>query len=98
LRFPPQSKTVTLIHFRRQYERTCKECGYSWIVTRKEATLHVRPPSVRRGIAGSFAAQEASIEDQAEMIAQFMKCEKCGSMRFSERAISKRHPADPPKA
>ena len=84
--------------FHRLYQRTYRDCGYNWTVTRAQAQL--RPNKLRlypsaAGVAAIQAA-EAAMDSRLELIEQFHKCAKCGSELFSERPVTKRHPADPP--
>jgi hypothetical protein len=43
-----------------------------------------------------MASEEAFVEAQEEQIEPLGECAKCGGVEFSERPITKRHPADPP--
>jgi hypothetical protein len=48
-------------------------------------------------IESGIEANQAADEAQLELIEQFRKCDKCGCDRFSERPVTKKHPADPPR-
>jgi hypothetical protein len=91
------------------YERTCRACGYSWVVTRGEAALH--PPSINRfealgetrlagRIEGSQAAAIGSVEAEEETrlgsYEETRRCPSCGVDDFTERPVTKAHPADGP--
>jgi predicted nucleic-acid-binding Zn-ribbon protein len=90
---------MRIIALHRLYQRTCKDCGYHWTVTRAQARIKVRAPSL--GLRGpltagsSMQAIEAAEEGQIELREQFRRCPKCGVDLFSERPVTKRHPADP---
>jgi hypothetical protein len=43
-----------------------------------------------------MTSEQASVDAQGEQIEPLRECAKCGSVRFSERPVTKRHPADPP--
>jgi hypothetical protein len=45
----------------------------------------------------AMQTNEADEEAQVELAEQFRRCAKCGTDSFSERPITKRHPADPPE-
>jgi hypothetical protein len=87
---------MKIIALHRLYQRTCKDCGYRWTVTRAQAQLTVRAPHFGRG-AFAVQADEAAEEAQVELVEQFRICAKCGVDFFSERPVTKRHPADPPE-
>jgi hypothetical protein len=87
-----------------------KNCGYHWTVTRAEARLNIHhPPEIAHGNpfrgGGSLVPQGDYMDsgfqdaDQAEIeaIEQLRTCAKCSSERFSQRPITKWHPADPPE-
>jgi hypothetical protein len=83
------------------YERTCRACGYSWVVTRGEAALH--PPSINRFEAFGEARQAAGIgsveaeeDTQLESYEETRRCPSCGIDDFTERPVTKAHPADEP--
>jgi hypothetical protein len=86
---------VRVVALHRLYQRTCKNCGYHWTVTREQAQLTVRQPLPR--VRGGRATREALVEAQGELVEAFRKCAKSGSDRFSERPVTKRRPADPPE-
>jgi len=91
------------------YERTCRACGYSRVVTRGQAELH--PPSINRfealgetsgvgRVEGSEAAAigsvEAEEETRLEAYEDTRRCPSCGIDDFTERPVTKAHPADEP--
>jgi hypothetical protein len=43
-----------------------------------------------------MAGEEAFVEAQEEQMEPLRECAKCGGVAFSERPVTKRHPADPP--
>jgi predicted nucleic-acid-binding Zn-ribbon protein len=89
------------IALHRLYQRTCKDCGYHWTVTRAQARIKVTAPSL--GLRGPLTAGvsrqdiEAAEDAQIELREQFRRCPKCGVDFFSERPVTKRHPADSPE-
>ena len=102
---------MKVIALHRLYQRTCKDCGYHWTVTRAQAQLMVQRPRIPRGavrgtggrgvgqsyIGDVIQAGEAAEQAQVELVEQFRQCAKCGADRFSQRPVTKRHPADPPE-
>jgi predicted nucleic-acid-binding Zn-ribbon protein len=86
---------MALIALHRLYQRTCEDCGYRWTVTRAQKQRTVGAP-MRTGRFSYMANEQASVEAQGEQIEPLRECAKCGSVRFSERPVTKRHPADPP--
>jgi predicted nucleic-acid-binding Zn-ribbon protein len=87
---------VKIIALHKLYQRTCKDCGYHWTVTRAQATLAVREPRFGRGAFVS-SVDSADVDAQVEQVEQFRICAKCGVDFFSERPVTKRHPADAPE-
>ncbi len=82
------------------YERICRACGYTWIVTRGEA--EESPPSINRfealgetGLAGRIEGSEAqaigevAAEENARLEAyeEIRRCPSCGVDDFSERPV-----------
>jgi hypothetical protein len=61
---------------------------------------------IMRGVGGpqdefiesGIQAREAAMEAQLELVQQFRTCSKCAGDRFSERPVTKKHPADAPDA
>ena len=97
------------------YERTCRACGYSWVVTRGEAALH--PPLINRfedlegtGLIGrvggvgrvggpdavALRSVDAEEETRLEGYEEARRCPSCGIGDFTERPVTKAHPADEP--
>jgi len=97
------------------YERTCRACGYRWVVTRREAALH--PPLINRfedlegtgligrvggvGVGGGSDAAalrsvDAEEETRLEAYEENRRCPSCGIDDFTERPVTKAHPADEP--
>jgi hypothetical protein len=94
---------VRLIALHRLYQRTCKECGYRWTLTRAQVQLRNSAGTFSRlnklptyasssDATGALRAQE---EARARLIDRYRTCARCGTDVFSERPITKRHPADP---
>jgi len=96
-----------LLH--RHYERICKACGYTWVVTRALAEL--RPPSINRFEAlgetigagraegsgeAAIGAVEAEEDARLESYEESRRCPSCGIDDFTERPVTKAHPADEP--
>ena len=46
-------------------------------------------------IDSSFSAADSFVEGRAEIADQFKACPKCGSDLYTQRPVTKRHPADP---
>jgi hypothetical protein len=89
---------VALIALHRLYQRTCEDCGYRWTVTRAQKQRTVRAPvrvSTRR-LSSSMATHEASVGAQEELIQPLKECAKFRGLRYSERPVTKRHPAELP--
>jgi predicted nucleic-acid-binding Zn-ribbon protein len=81
--------------FARQFERTCKECGYSWIVPRSIGRRGIRGMSAI-SVAGSARAGtlargssdlKARIGARAEVMESYRICAKCGVDDFSQRPV-----------
>jgi len=82
----------------RQYERTCADCGHSWLVPRqfvRVKPLPVRPYAgggqgalIRQG--GTTYADAADIqayERRAEEAKVYRKCPECRSEHYTERPV-----------
>jgi DNA-directed RNA polymerase subunit RPC12/RpoP len=85
---------VVALH--RRYQRTCKDCGHSRILTRRQAQYRPKPPGrvlVDGSVDGVLDA-DSLVEEQAEIADELKKCPNCGSDRFVQRAVTKKHPAD----
>lgn len=91
------------------YERTCRACRYSWVVTRGEAALH--QPSINRfealgethaagrvevSGAAAIGSVEAEEETRLESYEEMRRCPSCGIDDFTERPVTKAHSADDP--
>lgn len=90
----------------RFYERTCSACGYRWTVPRwqlkvKRIRVRLGPANLGQGNLQSPAMDEAieaadeARDAQRDRIEQLGRCAKCGSKQFSERPVTRSHPADP---
>jgi rubredoxin len=88
------------IRLHRHYERTCRACGYTWVVTRGEAEED--PPSIDRfealgetGMAGRVEGSEAeaihqvNAEEDARLEAyeEIRRCPSCGVDDFTDRPV-----------
>jgi predicted nucleic-acid-binding Zn-ribbon protein len=81
------------------YERTCRACGYTWVVSRAEAAAH--PPTISRldaigeakalsrveGLAGAMHDVDAEEDARLETYEEMRRCPACGVDDFSERPI-----------
>ena len=91
------------------YERTCKACGFQWEVERRLADMH--PPekkargrivtpfiiaSPREDVLSEQDGQEQAYEARLEIYEEARRCPSCGVDDFTERPITKAHPADDP--
>jgi hypothetical protein len=85
---------MALVALHRLYQRSCRDCGYHWTVTRAQKQKRIRQPVLRqRGVEN---AREAFVEIREPVMDSLMECAKCGGVRFFERPVTKRRPADPP--
>jgi hypothetical protein len=85
---------MALVALHRIYQRTCRDCGYRWTVTRAQKQERVRQPVLRqRGVENP---REAMVESREAVMDPLSECARCGGVRFSERPVTKRRPADPP--
>jgi hypothetical protein len=85
---------MALVALHRLYQRTCRDCGYHWTVTRPQKQNQMHQPVFRqRGVENP---REHVVETPEQVIDPLRECAKCGGVRFSERAVTKRRPADPP--
>jgi predicted nucleic-acid-binding Zn-ribbon protein len=84
--------------FASEYERTCRECGYTWRVPRSIARRGIRGMSamtVRGATAGpswsapvsNVDALSADIEARAEQMEGLRVCAKCGADDFTQRPV-----------
>ena len=83
----------------RQYERTCAECGFSWLVprefTRKRVLSvaggtsgpHVGYPGRYGRTTGPAASDIQAAGTMAGRPAVLRLCSKCGSEHFSQRPV-----------
>ncbi len=80
--------------FAREWERTCRECGYTWRVPRSIARRGIRgmsAVSVMGATRGSWASNasmggmRSGIAGRAELMEQFRICAKCGVDAFTQR-------------
>jgi ribosomal protein S27AE len=74
----------------REYERTCGDCGYVWLVPR----WAVHPPMKGLPIAGVAGATRYEVNavvtanaDLAEEASAFRVCPKCGSVHYTQRRV-----------
>ena len=81
--------------FAREWERTCSECGYTWLVPRSIARRGIRGMSamtVRGTTAGPMRDTHrvgdlsSDIEARAELMEGYRVCAKCGADHFTQRA------------
>jgi predicted nucleic-acid-binding Zn-ribbon protein len=81
--------------FAREFERTCKECGYSWLVPRAVArrawrgisAISVGGATRAAASAGTPADLSAGIEAHAEEMESYRICAKCGADDFTQRPV-----------
>lgn len=83
--------------FAREYERTCRECGYTWRVSRAAArggkraisvaarSGVIRSASSRPGMAGVSNFSNSAVGTAAEAMEAFRTCAKCGVDDFTQR-------------
>jgi hypothetical protein len=70
----------------RDYERTCGDCGYVWLVPR----WAVHPPMQGLPIKGAGYGVKAVVAhnaDLAEEASAFRVCAKCGSVHYTQRRV-----------
>jgi hypothetical protein len=70
----------------REYERTCGDCGYVWIVPK----WAVHPPMQglpERGAKYAVNSVVAANAELAEEAAAFRICPGCGSVHYTQRLI-----------
>jgi ribosomal protein L37E len=97
---------VLVLAFHRNYERTCANCGYKWVLTRKEAQFMPRPHTggLRAPGGPQYYADDAvnvfehDVDQQDELAEQFKRCARCGMTSYQQRPVTRRHPADPQAA
>ena len=89
---------VHIRFFASEYERTCRECGYTWRVPRSIARRGIRGMSamtVRGATRGpgpmyttsNVDALKADIEARAEQMEGLRVCAKCGADDFTQRPV-----------
>jgi ribosomal protein S27AE len=82
----------------RQVQRTCLDCGETWMLEASLARLRAGRPhgyaaGLRGGPVGQTIAEQQAVEVQAgldqelETIRQVRTCPKCGSGRYQDRRI-----------
>lgn len=89
------------------YERTCKACGFQWEVERGLADM--QPPTMKaKGRIGTPYTIASPIEDdhpeldeqaydaRLDIYEQTRRCPSCGVDDFTERPVTRAHPADDP--
>lgn len=89
---------MPIVALHRSYERTCRSCGYTWTVARRQAQLHVtRSPSASRPCGPQTDYLENAIEraeaDEAAQVAlaqPFRRCARCGLDDFDQRPARRR--------
>jgi hypothetical protein len=82
--------------FAREWERSCKECGYSWRVPRSIARRGIRGTSAIGFGGQSISARyspsgggglRSGIGARAELMEGFQICARCGVDNFSQRPV-----------
>lgn len=79
-------------------ERTCKACGTNWLETGRQARFYPGRPRGRMQLKmNSFdvAGQQFSADATLEILDKMRSCPKCGAQTYTERAVTKKHPASP---
>jgi hypothetical protein len=76
------------------YERTCKDCGYSWQLSRGEARLRVNKRTRYTGRARAPAGVNRMIATKASYVAEFGRCAKCGGHSFTQQPLLDYKPLD----
>jgi hypothetical protein len=86
------------------YERTCKACGFQWEVERGLADMHPPRMKAEGRIFTPFAVgegmdnvnrelDEQTYEARVEIYEETRRCPSCGVEDFTERPVTKAHPA-----
>jgi rubredoxin len=88
---------MPLIHIHRQYERHCRSCGYGWMVSRGEASMHkpslgdtmrdTRGRGIIEGSGGRIENAETEFESELESYEAIRRCPRCGIDDFEETAV-----------
>jgi predicted nucleic-acid-binding Zn-ribbon protein len=88
------NERVPIAFFARQWERTCRECGYTWLVPRSIARRGIRGISAMSAMGAtrgawasnsSLGGMRSGIAGRAELMEQFRICAKCGVDDFTQR-------------
>jgi predicted nucleic-acid-binding Zn-ribbon protein len=87
-----------LLH--RHYERTCKACGYTWVVSRREVLLRPAPINRFEALGETLRAVkvealeaeamhdvETGEDSRRESYDETRRCQSCGVDDFTERPI-----------
>jgi ribosomal protein L37E len=91
---------MLLLALHRQYERTCANCGYKWVLTRKQAQFMPHPDTrgLRRAGAWRVRTFEGDLDQQDDLAEQFKRCARCGMTSYRQRPVTRKHPAGPSAA
>jgi ribosomal protein S27AE len=94
-----------LTPFAKKVQRTCKNCGYQWIMPRGGATyrprrqLFTRPPAAGYVNPNSSTTpqpgDDLSFAEELDLQDKLRRCPRCGAEHYSQRSVTKRHPASP---
>jgi predicted nucleic-acid-binding Zn-ribbon protein len=76
--------------FAKKVERTCKDCGYAWIITHDQATV----THAGSGVSVAVATRDA-FQSQMDLGDGLRRCPKCSAENYSQRSLTNRHPASP---
>ena len=69
-------RTMALVALHRLYQRTCRDCGYHWTVTRAQKQKRMRQPVLRqRGVENP---REALVATREPVMDSLRECAKCG--------------------
>ena len=88
------NERVPIGFFAREWERTCRECGYTWRVPRSIARRGIRGMSAMSAMGAtrgawasnsSLGGMRSEIAGRAELMEQFRICAKCGVDDFTQR-------------
>ena len=76
---------------RPQVQRTCKQCGYSWMVPRYLTKHHLESGTASSGriFAGSsdWKMIAAPSEQSLEMKAELARCARCSSSHYTQKRM-----------
>ena len=96
---------TVLSPFAKKVERTCKNCAFKWILPRGEATyrpkrqLFTRPPAT--GYVNPYSSatpqpgDDFTFAEELDLQDKLRRCPRCGAEHYSERSVTRRHPASP---